>query len=360
MGRPRGDVDGSGMSRFPAFLVLFFCGLLVPAAAQAATPAFPAPDCPAQLRAGAALTPSLLSDATHTVKRYTAGGDTRGAEVNCNYYQSSNNYNYGWTVYYLFRTDTPAQVAAALAEGYGPLGGWAHQSVPYCGVSTTVYAYVVCSPASDADTLAGAKAMLAAATDMAAPQKAAPTNIVKPVSAVKAKVTKIDGDVEVSTDGGKTFTKLAPGIALRDGDFVSTGFESSAVLDFGYDSLTVGSMTQFRIDKYTNADKIAKTKVFLKIGSLHVFERHTNAIRSDFSVTTPICSASVRDTDTVVSAAKDGTVRVFTVKDVSYVKGLADARTITVPAGYMTTVGPDKKASKPVRTTPAALKAATG
>ena len=37
------------------------------------------------------------------MKRYAAGSDTRGAEISCNYYQSSNNYNYNWTLYYLFR-----------------------------------------------------------------------------------------------------------------------------------------------------------------------------------------------------------------------------------------------------------------
>ena len=110
-------------------------------------------------------------------------------------------------------------------------------------MSTTVYAYVVCSPSTDADTLAGAQAMLAAVQDMAAPQKTATTKTVKPVSAVKAHVTTIKGDVEVSTDGGKTFTTATPGAALRNGDFVATGLRSSVVLAFGYDTMTVYPIT---------------------------------------------------------------------------------------------------------------------
>jgi hypothetical protein len=138
-----------------------------------ATPGFPAPDCPATIHGGAGkLTPSLLSDATHTVKRYEAGGDRNGGEVGCNYYDSAQNYNYGWTLYYLFKTDTAAQVKQEIDGGYGPLGGWAHPNPSYCGVSTKTYAYVVCNT-TDAETVGDAKAMLAKAESLAAPQQGA-------------------------------------------------------------------------------------------------------------------------------------------------------------------------------------------
>lgn len=134
------------------------------------TPNFLAPDCPATLKGGAAtLTPSLLSDATHTMKRYTAGGDTRGGEISCNYYDAATNNNFEWTLYYLFKTDTAAQVSAAIAQGYAPLGGWAHPAPAYCGVSKTTYAYVECN-STDADTVAGARGMLASAEGMSAAQ----------------------------------------------------------------------------------------------------------------------------------------------------------------------------------------------
>jgi len=326
-------------------------------------PSFPAPDCPAQLRAGVALTSSLLSDATHTMKRYEAGGDTNGGEISCNYYDPATNYNYNWTLYYLFKTDSAAQVAQELAGGYAPLGGWAHPAASYCGVSKTAYAYVECSPSSDPGTLAGAKAMLAAAESMAAPQGSATTTTTNPkpaAPAIRAKVGKITGEAEFSIDGGKTFTALSSGTVLKNGDYVATGLRSRVTLDFGYDTLTVFQITQFRIDEYTNKANIAKTKMHLRVGSIKVIERHTNAIRSDFSVITPTCSSSVRDTGAVVSVAKNGTTSVFTTADVSYVKGLADTATITVRAGYMTTVGPNKKATKPVKFTAATLKKVTG
>lgn len=338
-------------------LALALACLAAASGALAATPSFPAPDCPAQLRPGATLSSSLMADATHTMKRYVAGGDTRGGEVGCGYYDPAKNYNYGWTLYYLFKSDTPKQVAQAVTDGFGPLGGWEHPSPSYCGVSAAVYAYVSCSPTTDADTVAAARAMLAAAESMAAPRKAAaPPPPAKP----KATVRRITGDVAVSTDGGKTFAPLAPGAAIRQGDFVSTGFDSWAVLDFGYDTLTVSPATNLRIDEYTDANAIARTQSFLRVGSLRVQERHTNAIRSDFAVRTPTCNASVRDTDTAVSVAKDGTTKVFTVRDATSVRGLADSRATLVRAGFMVTVGAGKHVGKPVRYTAAALRRAIG
>ena len=162
-----------GLAATVAVWVLGVCGVTGAGAARTATPSFRAPDCPGQLRAGASLTSSLLSDATHTMKRYEAGGDTNGAEISCNYYDPAKNYNYEWTLYYLFKTDAAAHVAQEIAGGYGPLGGWAHPDPSYCGVSKATYAYVECSPSSDADTLAGAKAMLAQAESLAAPQASA-------------------------------------------------------------------------------------------------------------------------------------------------------------------------------------------
>ena len=165
-------------------------------AARTATPGFAAPDCPATLKGGTAtLTPSLLSDATHTMKRYEAGGDENGGEISCNYYDSSANYNYGWTLYYLFKTDTAAQVAQEIAAGYAPLGGWAQPASSYCGVSATKYAYVECN-STDADTKAGAVAMLSAAEAMSASRT---TNTTTTAAPSKGQQRLTQGDLRRNT-----------------------------------------------------------------------------------------------------------------------------------------------------------------
>lgn len=184
MNRPRSATSRLGARRIAALLVVASTvGFVAPVASlpasatESSTPDFPAPDCPAQFGDnGAKLTPSLLSDATHTVKRYSLGDDTRGGEVNCNYYDTVTNYNYGWTVYYLFATTSAADVAQALRDGFGPLGGWDNPDPLECAVSTTTYAFLDCSPLGDAATREGGLAMLAAVEPLAAPQvSVAPT-----------------------------------------------------------------------------------------------------------------------------------------------------------------------------------------
>jgi hypothetical protein len=175
-----------------------------------------------------------------------------------------------------------------------------------------------------------------------------------------ASVGKIVGEVEFSTDGGKTFAPLTATTVLKDGDHVATGYASSVTLKFGHGTLTVFPLTQLRVDKYTDAGNIVKTQTGLTTGLVRVIEPHTAAIRSDFSVTTPTCAASIRGSGMVVSVSKSGVTTIYTTSDVSYVKGKADKKAITVRSGYMTTVGANKKATKPKKYTAAALKKITG
>ena len=197
-----------------AALALGLCGVIGAGAARTATPSFPAPDCPATLKGGAAtLTSSLLSDATHTMKRYENGGDTNGGEIGCQYYDAAVNNNFEWTLYYLFRSDTRAQVTDEINGGYGPIGGWAHPDPSYCGVSKTTYAFVSCN-STDADTVAGASAMLAAAESMAAPQLIAGTGTTsttpaKPKAKSLAELVVPIESVSNGCGGGKWDTVVA-------------------------------------------------------------------------------------------------------------------------------------------------------
>ena len=175
-----------------------------------------------------------------------------------------------------------------------------------------------------------------------------------------ATVGKIEGEVEFKPAGGTAFVKLSPGTVLKDGDQVSTGDDSSVTLTFGHGSLIVTRLTQLRIDKFTDAANIQKTQLFMRAGSVKANVRHTNATRSDFSVVTPTCSASIRGSGMVVSTSKSGVTSVYTTSDVSYVKGKADKKAITLRKGFMTTVGANKTATKPKRYAAAALKKITG
>ncbi|MBS3167584.1 hypothetical protein J4216_00465 [Candidatus Woesearchaeota archaeon] len=138
---------------------------------------------------------------------------------------------------------------------------------------------------------------------------------------MKAKITDIKGEVEYSTDGGKTFKPLTKDVVLKEGDFISTGFESSANLDLGYGKLEVYSLTQFRLDEFTRKENLEKTQLYLRVGAIKPILKHRAAIRGDFSVTTPTASSSIRGSEMiVVYNNQTNTTTVYVTEDEAFVK----------------------------------------
>jgi hypothetical protein len=332
----------------------------VAGAARATTPPFVGPACPAQLRPNAKLSRSRSGDRTFTVKQYYRAHDTRGGEITCGYFDSLKVADFSWTLHYLFSTDTTAQVKQAVANGFAPRGGWAHPRSSYCGVSKTVYAYVDCSPLGDADTNAQARAMLLEVEleRLAAAQPGVPTtNLGSPAV---ARVLKINGAVAFSTDNGTILALLTAGALLKEGDEVSTGPKSSVVLAFGTNVVTLYPMAEFRIERFTRSKSLAQAQLFLTSGAIGATVPSPSSTRNDLAVVTSICTSSIGDGRVLVSVSSTGTTSVYAVRDVSYVKGLADKKTIKLRNGYMTTVAADETTTKPTKYTVAALKKITG
>jgi hypothetical protein len=183
----------------------------------------------------------------------------------------------------------------------------------------------------------------------------APSAVTGPPS-IRATVISLRGDVEFSTGQGQPFVALTPGTVLKEGYFVSTGYDSMVSLDFAYATLTVGQMSELRLDSFTNAANIARTQVYLRVGSVSAKVKHVDAIRSDFHVASPGADASIRGSEMIVSVAKaTGATAVYTVEDASYVQGSGDASAVTVAQGYMSAVGVDHRASPPAKYSAAEL-----
>ncbi len=174
---------------------------------------------------------------------------------------------------------------------------------------------------------------------------------------VKALVVPLNGMAIVSAVTGadpetievvRSSGKIAParvGDVLKKGDIISTGFEGSATLDFGYASLEVWSLTRLTIDEYTSKDNITKTQLALRIGSVQAKTRHTPAIRSDFSVVTPTANASIRGSEMQVSYdEKTKETTVIALEDKAFVKGIADVNEMEIPEKKQVIVSADGKA----------------
>ncbi len=163
-----------------------------------------------------------------------------------------------------------------------------------------------------------------------------------------AVVSMIRGDVEVSKDNGKKFIPAKVGDILKKGDYIGNGFESTSSLDFGYGKLDVYQITQIRIDELTSKEKLAKTQLYLRVGSVAAKVKHTAAIRSDFAVTMPSATTGVRGSKMFVKYDNNtNTATVYTLEDQAYVKGILDTSETIILEGKKVNIDSSGKSSQP-------------
>jgi len=89
---------------------------------------------------------------------------------------------------------------------------------------------------------------------------------------------------------------LKAGMILKEGHQISTGFKSKAVLLFGDNSITiVKPLTQMWINKFVKRENKIHTLLKVKVGTMRIHVKK-GEIKSDFKVSTPQLTASVRGT----------------------------------------------------------------
>jgi hypothetical protein len=159
-------------------------------------------------------------------------------------------------------------------------------------------------------------------------------------NAIKASISKLEGDVEYQKGGQGEFLPLTADVVLEQGDIISTGFESEALLSFGdFTQVKVYQMSQILIDESFSKDNIIKTRMHINTGSVAAKVRHTPSIRSDFSVGTQnLISAGIRDSEMLVSYDKQGNTVIYSIEDKAYVQVNEGDKEYTLAQGYKTSV----------------------
>lgn len=164
---------------------------------------------------------------------------------------------------------------------------------------------------------------------------------------VCASVVSLEGDVEYSDDGGKTFKPLTKDVEIKTGYIVSTGFESRAVIDFGYAQLTIPQISSVRMDSSVEKPNITLTQLYLLSGAVAARIPQSASIRGDFSVRTPTALSSVRGSHMVVSYdAETKTTTTVNLEGYVYVEANKEYEK-NVPEGMMIVVGADELSSEP-------------
>ena len=162
------------------------------------------------------------------------------------------------------------------------------------------------------------------------------------IYAQTATVISVTGKAEklISPD---TWQALSVGDVLSKGDTVSTSFKTELILKINNDTVTVSSLTRVTIQQLASTASKNETSLFISSGSIKASVNPTDNKREDFTVSSPVATASVRGTSFSFNAAgKLTTYSGMVAKSPSYQKTAEVAEDISEEDSYETR---DKKST---------------
>lgn len=114
-------------------------------------------------------------------------------------------------------------------------------------------------------------------------------------SANTATVVSVTGKVEVSRNNA--WVALSADAVVREGEVISTGFKSEAVIRYRDSLVRLGPLTRVTFEKLTASEEKDDISVFLNTGAVRSTVSHSDNRRVSYTVRNPIAVASVRGTD---------------------------------------------------------------
>lgn len=110
-----------------------------------------------------------------------------------------------------------------------------------------------------------------------------------------AVLKELTGMVQLKAPGGAWVT-AKPGAKIDLGTVISTGFNSTAVLDLGTAQLQVHPLTRMRLDELLRQGNHVTTSVFLTVGVVHAHVDRLPSLTQSFQLRSPVSTAAVRGT----------------------------------------------------------------
>ena len=111
----------------------------------------------------------------------------------------------------------------------------------------------------------------------------------------QAVVKSFTGKVEILT-GRQAWAPVKVGQNLGLGTTISTGFNSTAVLELGSSVLQVKPLTRLRLNELVARQGTVKTDLFLQVGKISAQVKSAEGLTQDFKVKSPVSTAAVRGT----------------------------------------------------------------
>jgi hypothetical protein len=111
----------------------------------------------------------------------------------------------------------------------------------------------------------------------------------------QAKVRSFTGKVEILS-ARQAWVPVKTGMSLSMGTTISTGFNSTAVLELGSSVLQVKPLTRLRLNELVAREGTVKTDLFLQVGKISAQVKSAEGLTQDFKVKSPVSTAAVRGT----------------------------------------------------------------
>jgi hypothetical protein len=148
---------------------------------------------------------------------------------------------------------------------------------------------------------------------------------------ITAVIKEVSGKVEIMVPGGR-WKKASAGMKISEGDSISTGFRSEAVLTLGASQVIVKQLTRMELAELVEKEGTVRTGLNLRVGKIKAEVRTTAGLRQDFRLTSPVSTAAVRGT----SFEYDGVNLTVIEGSVEFANTLGQRR--FVPAGAVSQI----------------------
>ncbi len=112
---------------------------------------------------------------------------------------------------------------------------------------------------------------------------------------VSAVVKEVNGKVEIKSSGG-SWRKASAGMKISKGDYISTGFNSQAVLLLGDSQVIVKQLTRMELEKLVEKEGTVSTGLNLRVGRVRAEVKSAKGLKQNFTLKSPISTAAVRGT----------------------------------------------------------------
>ena len=112
-----------------------------------------------------------------------------------------------------------------------------------------------------------------------------------------ASIREMTGSVELKKPGSANWIPAKSGDTLEKDTVISTGFKSTAILAVGNSTLTVRPLTRLNLESLLAGQDNSETiNIGLRTGRIQVDVKPPAGSRTEFTVSTPVATASVRGT----------------------------------------------------------------